>query len=77
LSNLVRNGDLPVGDARFYAVFGSGNNATVADGQGRVAVFNGATDYYHGVMQQQYLSQTREAWHLANTLLQLPFANAF
>jgi len=50
-SNLIRNGDLSVGDARLYAIFGEGYLAMDkpgADGTGYALVHKNRTKYWHG-----------------------------
>jgi hypothetical protein len=53
-TNLIRNGDLSVGDARLYAIFGEGYLAIDkpgADGTGYALVHKNRTKYFHGPVQ--------------------------
>jgi hypothetical protein len=53
-SNLIRNGDLSVGDTRFYAIFGEGYlsiDTPGADGAGYALVHKNRTKYFHGPVQ--------------------------
>ncbi len=53
-TNLIRNGDLSVGDARLYAIFGEGHLAIDkpgADGTGYALVHKNRTKYFHGPVQ--------------------------
>mmetsp|Transcript_21119 Transcript_21119/g.30171 ORF Transcript_21119/g.30171 Transcript_21119/m.30171 type:complete len:1744 (+) Transcript_21119:152-5383(+) len=66
-ANLIRNGDLTVGDARFYAIFGDGNLTMAkpgADGTGFALVHRGRSVYWHGPVQQLDTScwKSGETW---------------
>jgi hypothetical protein len=54
-SNLIRNGDFTIGDARFYAIFGEGNFTVEkpgADGTGYALVHKNRNVYWHGPVQK-------------------------
>mmetsp|Transcript_21116 Transcript_21116/g.30168 ORF Transcript_21116/g.30168 Transcript_21116/m.30168 type:complete len:1724 (+) Transcript_21116:152-5323(+) len=70
-SNLVRNGDFAVGDARFYAVFGGDSpsgriemSSPGAGGVGHSAVLKNAQSYWNGIVQQLDVScwKANEQW---------------
>ncbi len=65
-SNLIRNGDLSVGDTRFYAIFGEGYLAIDtpgADGAGYALVHKNRTKYFHGPVQML----DNSCWNLGET----------
>jgi hypothetical protein len=65
-SYLIRNGDLSVGDTRFYAIFGEGYLAIDtpgADGAGYALVHKNRTKYFHGPVQML----DNSCWNMGET----------